>query len=229
MGDISALISISAPPPKQSMPAMLADRLRTAIANGRLRPGQQLLEQELARELGVSRGPLREAFQRLTQEELLVNIHNRGLFVKPLSAADIEDICRTRAAIERAAGLEIIRTNNYASASESLHTIIARMVAAVAQHDEVAITELDIEFHEKLVELARSPRLSRAHRTLVTETRMCMSVLEGTVYATQDRVIEHHDLAEAIRGAEGATFGRLITMHMDIAAMQIRSAMFPVE
>ena len=227
MGDISALTS--APLPKQSMPAMLAERLRAAIAEGRLRPGQQLFEQDLAAEFDVSRGPLREAVQRLTQEELLVNIRNRGLFVTTLSAGDVDDICRTRAAIERAAGLEIIRSNTHAAAGDSLDAIVDRMAEAIARHDDAEVAEIDIEFHEQLVALAHSPRLSRAHRTLVVETRMCLSLLEGTEYATRDRITDHHTLADAIRRAEGSTFGRLITLHMETAALQIRSAVFPVD
>jgi DNA-binding GntR family transcriptional regulator len=66
---------------QESTPSIIAEKLRQAIAHGELKPGAQLGEAELARKLGVSRGPLREGMQRLTQEGLLVSIRNRGLFV----------------------------------------------------------------------------------------------------------------------------------------------------
>ena len=66
---------------QESTPSIIADKLRQAIGHGELKPGAQLGEADLARKLGVSRGPLREGMQRLTQEGLLVSIRNRGLFV----------------------------------------------------------------------------------------------------------------------------------------------------
>ena len=58
---------------QESTASIIANQLRQAIAQGHLTPGAQLGEAELARELGVSRGPLREGMQRLTQEGLLVS------------------------------------------------------------------------------------------------------------------------------------------------------------
>ena len=67
-----------APIQQDTTPALIARQLRDAIATGQFAPGQQLLETTLARSLGVSRGPLREAMQRLTQEGLLISHRNRG-------------------------------------------------------------------------------------------------------------------------------------------------------
>ncbi|MGK2853380.1 MAG: GntR family transcriptional regulator, partial [Microbacteriaceae bacterium] len=71
---------------QKSTPSIIADKLRAAIGYGELKPGEQLGEAELARQLGISRGPLREGMQRLTQEGLLVAIRNRGLFVVELTS-----------------------------------------------------------------------------------------------------------------------------------------------
>ena len=67
-----AMTSFIGPLVQESTPSIIADKLRQAIAHGELKPGAQLGEAELARKLGVSRGPLREGMQRLTQEGLLV-------------------------------------------------------------------------------------------------------------------------------------------------------------
>ena len=88
---------------QESTPAIIADKLRQAIGHGELKPGAQLGEAELARKFGVSRGPVREAMSRLTQEGLLVPIRNRGLFVREMTADDIRDMYLAREAIERAA------------------------------------------------------------------------------------------------------------------------------
>ena len=89
---------------QRSTPSIIADKLRAAIGYGELKPGEQLLEADLARQLGVSRGPLREGMQRLTQEGLLVAIRNRGLFVIDMTPEDIRDMYIAREAIERGAG-----------------------------------------------------------------------------------------------------------------------------
>src|SRR3954468_4154381 len=77
---------------QESTPAIIARKIRDAIARGDFAPGVQLGEAELAKELGVSRGPLREAMQRLTQEGLLVSYRNRGLFVVSMDQDDFRDI-----------------------------------------------------------------------------------------------------------------------------------------
>ena len=105
----------SALPPvvQESTPALIARILREAIADGRFPPGSQLVEQELARELNVSRGPLREAMQRLTQEGLLVGHRNRGLFVMELTEDAVRDMYLAREAVECAAVRRIVATGTH--------------------------------------------------------------------------------------------------------------------
>ena len=112
----------SALPPvvQESTPALIARILREAIADGRFPPGSQLVEQELARELNVSRGPLREAMQRLTQEGLLVGHRNRGLFVMELTEDAVRDMYLAREAVECAAVRRIVATGTGCRAAEAL-------------------------------------------------------------------------------------------------------------
>src|SRR3954468_19098287 len=91
------------PVPRRSTVEIIADQLRSAIMYGSLPPGSQLGEADLAAKLGVSRGPLREAMQRLVQEGLLRSERHRGLFVIDMDAADVRDVYQARLAIERAA------------------------------------------------------------------------------------------------------------------------------
>ena len=88
---------------QESTPAIIARQLHEAIAGGDFPPGSQLTESGLAADLGVSRGPLREAMQRLTAEGLLVSYRNRGLFVVSMDDDEIRDMYVARTAVERAA------------------------------------------------------------------------------------------------------------------------------
>ena len=199
---------------QESTPSIIADKLRKAIGHGELKPGAQLGEADLARKLGVSRGPLREGMQRLTQEGLLVSIRNRGLFVTDMTPDDIRDMYLAREAVERAA-IQKILCGDHASAGTALCAVADRMLAA--DGDPAAIGELDIEFHELLVRLAGSPRMSRMHQTSIIETRMCIHALEETYLAADARAIEHNNLGEAIRDGDAERAERLLIAHMDDA------------
>jgi DNA-binding GntR family transcriptional regulator len=203
---------------QESTPSIIADRLRTAIGLGQLRPGAQLGEAELARELGVSRGPLREGIQRLTQEGLLVSVRNRGVFVIEMTPENVRDMYVARAAVERAGGEQILRRQPDLAADRLL--VQVELMAAAGQ-DQAAVGNADLAFHESLVALAQSPRLSRIHRTLLTETRMCLDALEDAYASSAERVAEHRGIAEAFRSADASLVDRLLVAHMDDAVTRI--------
>ncbi len=205
---------------QESTPSIIADKLRKAIGHGELKPGMQLGEADLARKLGVSRGPLREGMQRLTQEGLLIAIRNRGLFVVDMTPDDVRDMYLAREAIERAAARKIL-AGDHATAGTVLLGVVAEMAAAATDPAEVG--EIDIAFHERLVQLAASPRLSRMHQTFITETRMCIHALEETYSASEVRVEEHRALAEAIKSGDPALVDKLLTAHMDDAITRLTS------
>jgi DNA-binding GntR family transcriptional regulator len=201
---------------QESTPSIIADKLRKAIGHGELKPGMQLGEANLARRLGVSRGPLREGMQRLTQEGLLVAIRNRGLFVVDMTPDDVRDMYLAREAIEQAAAQKILR-GDHAAAGDALLDIVGQMAAAMAAGDPTGVGEADIAFHERLVELAASPRLRRMHQTFITETRICIHALEDTYIASDVRVGEHRALADAIGAGDAALVNRLLSEHMEDA------------
>ncbi|MGV0871773.1 GntR family transcriptional regulator [Mycolicibacterium sp. XJ879] len=203
-----------APVEQESTPSIVADKLRQAIAHGELAPGTQLGEADLARKLGVSRGPLREGMQRLTQEGLLIAIRNRGVFVIDMTPAEASDMYLAREAIERAAARRILLLRDYAAAGDELLAIVEEMAEATDVEDG---SEADIRFHERLVELADSPRLSRMHQTYLVETRMCVHALADTYDTPSDRVVEHQALASAIRSGDVQLSDKLLIAHMEDA------------
>jgi DNA-binding GntR family transcriptional regulator len=204
---------------QESTPAIIADKLRQAIGHGELQPGAQLGEAELARKFGVSRGPVREAMSRLTQEGLLLPIRNRGLFVIHMTPDDIRDMYLAREAIERAAARKIIEGDHVAAGDELL-LIVGQMAEATTPAE---VSELDIAFHERLLQLARSPRLSRMHQTFITETRMSIHCLDQTYAVSEVRGDEHRALANAIRAGDRELTDRLLVAHMDDAVARLTS------
>ncbi|HET7387058.1 MAG TPA: GntR family transcriptional regulator [Nocardioidaceae bacterium] len=212
--------SFLVPVERESTPSIIARKLRSAIGHGELAQGAQLAEAELARDLGVSRGPLREAMQRLTQEGLLISIRNRGLFVIELTEADVRDIYVARTAVERAAAAQLMLADE-ASAAAELVEVSAEMATARDRDDVAGIGEADLKFHEVLVRLSGSQRLIRMHQTLITETRMCVIALGETYPDSDARIPEHQEIAEAINGGDAATVDRLLVDHMDDAIARL--------
>lgn len=203
---------------QQSTPSIIADKLRAAIGHGHLLPGAQLGEADLARELGVSRGPLREGIQRLTQEGLLISVRNRGVFVIEMTPENVRDLYVARGGVERAAAQEALRRDAKAAARRLVDQ--ARAMSAVGP-DPRAMGEADIAFHEALVELAGSPRLSRIHRTLMTETRMSLSLLDEDYAVSSERVTAHREIAEAFRAGEAPHVDWLLRGHLEDAAARL--------
>lgn len=211
---------------QESTPAIIAERLRRAISRGELPAGSQLGEARLAAELGVSRGPLREGMQRLTQEGLLVSIRNRGVFVLELTAADVRDMYLARTAVERAA-LEQLLERGGEAAGMALGEVCDAMAEASERGDPAGIGSADLEFHRVLVGLADSARLSRMHQTLLTETEMCITALGGTYPAPDVRVPEHRAIAEAVARGDAEKADGLLISHMHDAVERLVTVVPP--
>ena len=205
---------------RESTASVIARQLRNAIIHGAIRPGAQLGEAELANRLGVSRGPLREAMQRLVQEGLLRSEPNRGLFVIELTADDVLDIYLARTAIERAAVVAILHGDPVRSAAvlAKAHAALAR---AAKRGAPKAISDADLAFHQALVGESGSPRLRRMHDTLLAETRMCLAALERTDYLPTDVVAEHGAIVEAVRIGDRRRIERLLSSHADDALRRL--------
>ncbi|WP_116042406.1 GntR family transcriptional regulator [Amycolatopsis palatopharyngis] len=208
------------PVSRESTAAIIARQLRDAIMNGSLPPGTQLGETELAARFQVSRGPLREAMQRLVSEGLLRSERHRGLFVIDLEPSDVYDIYVARSAIERAAAILILRGDREAAAAV-LDESVRDMATAADDDDPTALSEADLRFHEALISASGSRRLVRMARTLLIETRMCLSLLQQTYQRVEERVNEHNRIIEAIREGDQDTVLALLEAHMEDAVQRL--------
>ncbi|WP_431928078.1 GntR family transcriptional regulator [Amycolatopsis tucumanensis] len=206
------------PVSRESTAAIIARQLREAIMNGTFAPGTQLGETELAGRFQVSRGPLREAMQRLVSEGLLRSERHRGLFVIDLEPGDVHDIYSARFAIERAALIRVMRHGDREGLAVRLLDAVEEMASAT-DGDEVSAA--DVRFHEELVAASGSKRLGRMARTLLIETRMCLSALHRTYATNEERVTEHKRIAEAIGAGDEELAVSLLEAHMEDAVQRL--------
>jgi DNA-binding GntR family transcriptional regulator len=204
---------------RDSTPERIAAQLRSGIVSGRLAPGQALREVEIARQLGVSRGPVREAFQRLIQEGLLEAHPARGVFVPQLAADDVADLYLARGAVEIAAA-QLLATSGTPAALGDLSAALAELQAAPPD-DWAELARLDLRLHEVLVHSTGSKRLARMFATLAAETRLCMVALESFYPRRADMVTEHADIVAAIIQGDAATATRLLEQHMSDSVQRL--------
>jgi DNA-binding GntR family transcriptional regulator len=204
---------------RASMTERVLRELRDAIVDGRIAQGEPLREVSLAQTLGTGRSSVREAVRQLVQEGLVEYEAHRGAFVRVLSLADRLDVYVAREAIETGAARRILESEVRVDFFR-LRAALEDLQNAARDQDRVtdAVIAADIRFHEELVRLAASPRLSRAHDTLVAETRMLLS--HHPPYPWTDYVADHARLLEAL--AEGDPRAPdLVSEHLRLSARLI--------
>ena len=186
--------------PRLTLAGQVAVAIRDAVLSGGFEPGQQMNEAEIAGGFAVSRGPVREALQRLVQEGLLVSHPHRGTFVVDLSEADLADVYLAREAIEGAALRRIVAGSGRGALAARLAAAVARMDAAAAARDWPEVAASDLAFHRAIVEAAGSPRLSRMFDTVEAETRLCLHLLMGGYRSSAGLAAEHRRLGALATG-----------------------------
>jgi DNA-binding GntR family transcriptional regulator len=206
----------------ESTPVLVADRLREGILDGTFPPRTQLSEVALAQQLSVSRGPIREAMQRLLQEGLLRGERNRGVFVVDLGESDVRDIYLARSAVERTAAALVVSDGTDEDFGV-LQSMVDQLAAAV-DSNWVEMTKLDLQFHRALVAAAGSARLDRMFRTLMAESQLCIVRLEPFYPGREEVVHEHQAILDAIRARDVGEADRLLAAHMDVSATRLTKA-----
>jgi DNA-binding GntR family transcriptional regulator len=180
-----------------SVTEQVLQELREAIIDGRIAQGEALREIPLAQTFGTGRSAVREAIRQLVQEGLVDYELHRGAFVRVMSLADRLDVYVAREAIEAGVARLAIEASPPPDLS-ALRAALEDLRTRAQGHDRITddLIEADIRFHEELVRLAGSPRLTRAHETLVAETRMLLH--HHPAYPWSDYVTDHERLFDAI-------------------------------
>ncbi len=218
--DLSGLTPVARPSTSETV----TSQIRRGIFDGTFRPGAQMREVRLATQLGVSRGPLREALQRLIQEGLLEHRRHRGVFVVRLSPEDVEDIYFIRETLELPAALQLVR-NPSPEIMASLQELVESMSSAAQDGDWGRVVQLDVEFHQKIVDGAGSVRLTRMFETVQAETRMCLGALRPSYPDEYDVAAEHRVLVQALRSTDEGTLTRLWIEHLRDGAAALSSGL----
>lgn len=208
---------------------VIADQLRDRIIDGSYAPGEQINEAAVAAELAISRGPVREALQRLSQEGLLVSHRNRGVFVVELGVEDVAEIYQARAAIEIGAAFTVLQGDAVEQLVTRLGVLVDAMQAPIDRGDWRRVAERDLAFHTTLVAATGNSRMSRMYATLAAEARICMANLETAYYRPDALVEEHRLLVDLLAARDWARLEPALREHMDTAVHDLTGSMQGLE
>lgn len=206
----------------------VSDALREAILSGRFAPGARLVEANMARELQVSRGSVREALGVLANEGLVVTLPRHGKFVQPLDATTIDEVYSLRTVLEPFAIERVI-----ARASEAIHRQLQEsfdgIVQAVNTRDRVVVAHEDIAFHEAIFVLADHARLWRAWADIRGTLQIMFNVTTATHLALADAVEQHQAILDVVLAGDAALARLIIEEHIRHAWERARTAMLQAQ
>ena len=208
---------------KPTLAAVITTQIRDRVMDGTFPPGTQMNEVELATRFATSRGPIREAMQRLVEEGLLVSSPHRGIWVRQLVQADLEDLYFARAAVERAAMLRLIDQGMPAALLARLEQALTRMSLAIEESQWDQVSAADLRFHELIVQAAHSERLTKMYAMLAGQTRLGLKQLVGTYQGRSNLLEEHTQLMRRLAAQDRAGAMDALDRHLGHAVATLVS------
>lgn len=172
--------------------------LREAILKGELKPGERLMELQLAAKLGVSRTPIREAIRMLEQEGLAVTIPRKGAEVAKMTEKDMEDVLQIREALDELAAKIACEQIS----EEQLEELVATMheFEESTKTDNVKkISEADVKFHDIIYQSTGNPKLVNMLNNLREQMYRYRVEYLKEEQTRNLLVSEHEELVKAIR------------------------------
>ena len=187
------------------------EALRALVLDGSLGPGTSVREEAVAARLGVSRTPVRDAFQRLVTDGLLVRTGARGLVVAELDQQQIIELHAMREVLEALAARLAAR---HASGPEvvALRELVGRQRECVL--DSVLSTRLNNQFHNAVAQIARNRYLGAELKTLVELGSLMRGVAEVPAWRREASVDEHERLVNAIERRDGEAAAAVAAAHV---------------
>jgi DNA-binding GntR family transcriptional regulator len=205
---------IEAPP---SITQLAASALRRMIFGGELRPGDRVVENQVAGDLGVSKPPLREALRVLEQEGLVLRSPRRGVVVTPLTLHDVYEIVTLRHDLERLA-VDLGVPCRAPERIERCREAYADLERAAQDADPAAVTERGFAFHVAVVGLAGHGRLEESYRGLALQLRLCMAMNRRARRSHETLLgdaLRHRRILELVEAGDPAAVHRELAHHGD--------------
>ncbi len=198
---------------RKSLREEVYESLKKSILHGKLKPGQHLIEEQLANQVGISRTPVREAFHKLEKDELVTRLPKGGFAVRQFTREDVEEIFGIRSALE-----------SYAAYLSTLHmapdkiSILEKKLEeseeALGKGAEEEVVQLQTEFHDLLYKFCKSKKLIEMINTFRDYFYRYRSALLHIENAVSTSNQDHRRMLEAMKKKNPRLAERLVRRHL---------------
>ena len=192
---------------------LLKEAIYEEICNGTLKPGDHIVELEWSKRFEVSQAPVREAIRDLESQGVVVTIPFKGTFVREMTIKDLRDIHQIRSGLEGVALKNAIMKASDAEI-ESVNQVLNDMIAAAKEGDQEKFLDLDIRFHERIVEIAHTTELEKmwdlCNVRMWTIFTVAMSKTDMIVFAES-----HRPIYEVLKKREKEKAYMIMDRHFD--------------
>jgi DNA-binding GntR family transcriptional regulator len=201
-----------------SMRESVGEAIRQALSSGRFEPGEALSEAGLAAEIGISRGPVREALLLLAQEGLLTHSQNRGFSVVQITSDDLKEIQEVRTPLESTA-LALAKPHIASDDIEHLKGFKSALVSAFIEGNVLLCSQSDMQFHSLIWDRTGNSRLSGTLRSLLAPFFAYGSVFRGLRRPdlTAELIAEEHELIiDFLSGKNNSSAQECVRFHLGL-------------
>jgi len=191
----------------------VTEAIRQVILAGELLPGDQVNQAQIAEQLGVSRGPVREALGQLEEEGLIRNIPYKGTFVTAITADYISELYSIRRVLETFA-VRLAAEHATLEDLDELRTVIRQMHAAAEADDMARMSTLDIEFHSLLCRSSHHVLLMQIWKSIEIGVRRCLALRHRIYRSPYDVIGTHPHILAALEAHDAERASSILDTHI---------------
>jgi len=198
---------------RTSLHLEVTTRLRNLIVEGKIKPGERVLELEISRDLGVSRTPIREALKVLASEGLVDLLPLRGAVVKTFSPKDVADMLEVMALLESFASQKACKAEQ--KKIDRVLSMHEKMKLLYDKGKRSEYFELNQKIHDALIDMAQNESLAMVHKTLSKRMRSLRYSGNSTPGNWRGALDDHEQIASALEQKDAKKLQKAIQLHFE--------------
>ncbi|WP_342361812.1 GntR family transcriptional regulator [Terrarubrum flagellatum] len=200
----------------QTLVDLVIDAIVPAAAAGAILPGDRIVEADLARKLGVSRVPVREALRLLESQGIVINEPYRGIRLRPVTNERVDELIEARVALEASATERAVRgKRNKGSHLDPLRAAVREMDLMAARGDAYGLAAADTDFHRALCRLGGNSVTIELWETLARQFTIIFGL--ATLGKPMPAIVdEHRELLAVIETGRSAAIRKTLDEHITV-------------
>jgi len=191
----------------------VAQDIKKAIIKGLIKPGEKINETKIAKDMGISRSPVREALQELKKEGVVINIPYKGTYVNLLGKKDVEDIYVVRGLLESYA-VEFLIKNKNEAIIELLRKNVRDIEKCVTKKQKKELVKSDLQFHRNICYFTKNQKLINIWEGFQSQIEILITLESGFYERFNLLVTEHRELLSLILDGETRKAQEKIKAHI---------------